>query len=198
MRRTQLVVAARQRRSSCASRCRRSSPTPVTRCWPQCSSATRHSTPWPKGSTAVHDVLRRPHVRQRDRDDHRHADVPDRHQRLPAGRHARARRHRRAGDDGDPARRVQGPLAAAAAGRHGGRHRLGLRCVRLHRHQAVARHDRRPADPHRPRHRVRDPDPEPDRGGTRPRAFGQSVRGRRCCTWARRWSRRRSPPSSRS
>ena len=51
--------------------------------------------------------------------------------------------------------------------RHGRRHRLGLRCLRIHRHEAVAGDDRRPADPHRPRHRVRDPDPEPDRGGTR-------------------------------
>jgi hypothetical protein len=41
---------------------------------------------------------------------------------------------------------VQGPLAAAAAGRDGGRHRLGLERS-VHRHQVVARHDRRTADP---------------------------------------------------
>ena len=139
-----------------------------------------------EGSADVQDALERPHLRQRCRDDHRHTDVPHRHQRLLAGRDDDPRRDRRARDDGDLAGCLQGALAAAAVGRHGRRDRLGIRRFRIHRHETVARHDCRPADPDRPRHRVRDPDPESHRGGTHGRALGQSLRRRHSSTWDRR------------
>ena len=62
-------------------------------------------------------------------------------------------------------RPVRRAVAAAAAGRDPHRRRLGVRPRRLPRHPAHDRHHRRPPGDARRRHRLRDPDARPGRGG---------------------------------
>ena len=117
-------------------------------------------------------------------------------QRLPAGRHADPRRHRRRDHGRDPAAAVRRALAAAAAGRDPRRGHVGVRPGRLPRHPAVGRDHRRPAGDARRRHRLRDPDALAHRGGGghrpgRPPDPGgrRSTSGRPC------WSSRSTPSS---
>ncbi len=62
----------------------------------------------------------------------------------------------------------------------------GFGVVRIHRHEALAGDDCRPADPDRPRHRVRHPDPEPNRRGTKRRTFGHARSKPHFATWPHR------------
>ena len=170
-------VTTRQRPRRTQGRCRRSFPTRVTRCSPLCSWATRHSTACRRGrrrcttcwtdrtfDNATVTITGTPTFL---------TDINDYLQGgmlmlggiavvvmmviLLVAFKVRWRLL---------------PLVGMARRDH-----LGIRRVRVHRHEAVTRHNRRPADPHRTRHRVRDPDSEPDRGGTR-RSSIRTIRSR--------------------
>ena len=128
-----------------ARRCARSSSTRRTRRSSRGSPATSRSRTRARRPSSCSAQAEKLHLDERDTRHDRRVGAAQGHQRLPARRHADARRHRGRDHGRDPARAVQGALAAAAAARRARRRGLGVRPRGLPRHPADDRHDRRPA-----------------------------------------------------
>ncbi len=118
-------------------------------------------------------------LRQRHHDHHGFTVAAREHQQLSPRGHVPARRYRRVRHGGDLAGALRRALAAAPPRGHRDRVDLGLRRRRLHRHPAHPGHHRRTPGHVGRRHRLRDPDARPRRGGGRHQRGGTSDPGDR-------------------